>query len=162
VQILTPEQVARRLYDDKNSGFTEPEDEVGGFATYNKVQMPVSIGVTLAVQGTDFEFETVLDKLGRFSREAKKLIVVTPSAIYDSLTLVNFSYSRKAEQGANLLTVALEFVEVRETQVQVTTSVITKPKNPTSASTTQEGKKPISVVGRTAGTDIIPGQSGRR
>jgi hypothetical protein len=47
--------------------------------------------------------------------------------------------------------VALELTEVRETQVQVTTSVITKPKNPTSASATQEGRKMTSVLNKTFG-----------
>jgi hypothetical protein len=127
--------------------------EEGSFANYNKVQTPASLSLTLAVQGTDFELETVLDKLNRFSGEASKLIVVTPSVIYDNLTLVQYSYRRSAEQGATLLTVALTFTEVRETRVQVTTKVITKPKNPTSASKENVGR----VTPKTSGLSKLTG-----
>jgi hypothetical protein len=115
--------------------------EAGSFANYNKVQSPADIRVSLALQGTDFEIEAALARLDTFSKEASKLIVVTSAAVYDSLTLTGVSYSRRAESGVTLLIVLLSFYEVRESRSQVTTTVITQPKNPTSATRVNEGRK---------------------
>ena len=114
--------------------------EEGGFANYNKVQSPLDIHVTLATQGTDVEFEHILNKLNEYQAEAVKLFVSTPSAYYGPVTLESYSNKRTRESGAGQLTVELVFVEIREVQTQVTTRVITKPKNPTSSSKTNTGK----------------------
>lgn len=114
--------------------------ELGGFANYNKTQTPLDIRVTLATQGSDADFEYILFKLDEYQNEAVKLSVSTPSALYENMTLEAYSYKRSRESNAGLLTVELSLVEVREVQTQVTTTVITKPRNPTSAGNTNTGK----------------------
>ena len=114
--------------------------EEGSFANYNKVDMPLDVRVTLATQGTDDEFNTILITLDIYKREAKMLYVITPSRLYENMTLEMYSYKRTREAGAGMLTVELALVEVREVETQTTTTVITKPKNPTSAGKTNTGK----------------------
>lgn len=127
--------------DLRNEGqtLTYPIEE-GGFMNYNKVQSPLDIRVTLAVQGTNADFEPILQTLDEYQAEAIKLFVSTPSAYYGPVTLEAYSNKRTRESGAGQLTVELNFVEVREVQTQVSTTVITKPKNPTSADRTNTGK----------------------
>ena len=135
--------------DVRNEGqaLSYPVEE-GGFMNYNKVQTPLDIWVTLATQGTEADFEAILDKLDEFQRDPIKLFVVTPSAMYGPVTLEAYSNKRTRESGAGQLTVELNFVEVREVQTQVTTTVISKPKNPTSSSKTNTGKtQSTSVLG---------------
>ena len=115
--------------------------ELGGFANYNKVQTPLDIRVTLSTQGSNADFEYILSRLDEYQKGAVKLSVATPSALYGSLTLAAYSYRRAQDDGAGLLTVELSLIEVREVQTQVRTTVITKPKNATSADKANAGKK---------------------
>lgn len=120
--------------------------ELGSFANYNKVQSPLDIRVSLAIQGTETEFQDAILRLNKFQKEAEKLYVVTHGKIYENMTLESYSYTRKADRGAYLLIVDLDLVEVREVATQVTTTVISKPRNPTSASKKDEGQKNSSAM----------------
>lgn len=147
--------------DTRNEGqaLSYPVEE-GGFANYNKVQTPLDLRVTLATQGAEADFESILNRLDEYQAEARKLFVSTPAAFYGPMTLESYSNRRTTQSGAGLLTVELALVEVREVQTQTTTTVITKPKNPTSASTTNTGKtqpdaegdKPKSVLNTVFGS----------
>lgn len=127
--------------DIRNEGqaLSYPVEE-GGFMNYNKVQTPLDIRVTLATQGEPYDFETILKTLEEFQRDAVKVSVVTPSEFYASMTLEAYTYKHTRESGAGQLTVELSLIEVREVQTRVTTTVITRPKNPTSTGNTNTGK----------------------
>lgn len=134
--------------DVRNTGeaLSYPVEE-GGFMNYNKVQTPLDIRVTLAKQGDETEFESILDKLDEYQRDPIKLFVVTPAAVYGPMTLEGYSNRRTRDSGASQLTVELNFIEVREVQTQATTTVITRPKNATSADRANTGKtQPTSVI----------------
>lgn len=120
--------------------------EEGSFANYNKVDTPLDIRVTLATQGNNSDFEYILAKLDEYKREAVKLSVSTPSRLYESMTLETYSYKRSRDAGAGMLTVELALIEVREVETQVTTTVITRPKNPTSSGKTNTGKTQTTDV----------------
>lgn len=136
-------------YTNEGKALSYPVEQ-GGFANYNKVESPLGISVTLATQGLDSDFEYILERLDEYKGKAVKLSVVTPSALYESMTLETYSYRRTQDAGAGMLVVELSLVEVREVETQVTTTVITKPKNPTSSSTVNTGKTqpqtPTSVL----------------
>ena len=129
--------------DLKNTGIalSYPVEE-GGFASYNKVENPLGITVTLGIQGADSDFEAVLAKLNEYKTGAVTLAVATPAALYEKMTLETYSYKRARDAGAGMLVVVLTLKEVREVVTQTTTtgSAITKPKNPTSAGKRNTGK----------------------
>lgn len=118
--------------------------EKGSFADYNKVQNPLEIRVTLGKQGDASEIEAVKDQLDEYQQEAVKLSVVTPSGMYENMTLESYSYRQTQDSGASMLVAELAFMEVREVETQTKTTAsakaITKPKNPTSANTANTGK----------------------
>jgi hypothetical protein len=124
---------------------TEPIEE-GSFTTYNKIADPVEVGVTLLSQASFDEQAAILEKLKAYARDPVKLILVTPEAAYDSLTLESYSYSRTREAGATLLAVDLTLKEVREVETNVTTEATAPPisqdnaKNPGSTTKKSTGK----------------------
>lgn len=130
--------------DVKNEGqaLSYPVEE-GGFANYNKVQSPLDIRVTLSTQGTDADFEYILDTLNNYQANPIKLFISTPSAYYGPVTLEAYMNKRTRESGAGQLTVELGFIEVREIETQVSTTVITRPRNATSADKSNTGKTQV-------------------
>ena len=114
--------------------------ENGGFASYNKVESPLDIRLTLGLQGTEADFASALERIGKYKRDAVVLAVVTPAAMYRSMTLEAFSYKRAKGNGAGLLATELTLVEVRQVASRATTTAITQPKNPTSAGKVDTGK----------------------
>lgn len=114
--------------------------ELGGFANYNKVESPLEIKVTLALQGTNSDFEYALSKLGEYKRKAVTLAVSTPACLYGSMTLESYSYTRSRDNNAGMLTVELGLKEVRNVKTQVAARGITSPKNPTSADNVNVGR----------------------
>lgn len=115
--------------------------EEGSFANYNKVQTPLNIRATLGFQGTPSEIGDVLSKLDEYQQATKKISVVTPTDFYRSMTLESYNHAHARDNAANFLVAELYLVEVREVKTRVTTTVITRPKNPTSSDKTGTGKK---------------------
>lgn len=121
---------------------TKPVEE-GGFMTYNKVQQSTGLEITLARQGTAQDQQETLDQLEDLKTKPILISLSTPSALYENMTLEEYSYSRSANAGATLLVVQLKLVEVREIEAQVSFSPI-KVKNPTSASNKDTGSTQTS------------------
>lgn len=115
--------------------------EQGSFASYNKTQNPLDIRVTLSAQGTNADFEYILLQLDDYQKQAVRLSISTPAALYENMTLESYSYRRGQDNNAGILTVELNLVEVREVETQVKTTVITSPKNATSSGKTNTGRK---------------------
>jgi hypothetical protein len=130
--------------------------ERGGFASYNKVESPLAITVTLAVQGSEPDFAGILLRLEEYKREAVRLAVATPAALHESMTLQAYSYRRDREAGAGMLTVELSLVEVREVETRVTASLAGTPKNPTSSGKVYSGKKQTESVESGSGHSVAP------
>lgn len=114
--------------------------EAGSFVDYNKVQTPLEISITAARQGDETDFSAILETLDDNQAKPTKLFITTPSSYYGPMTLERYDYRRTVDNGAGLLLVNMNFVEVKEAQTQVTTTVITKPKNPSSANKTDTGQ----------------------
>lgn len=129
--------------------------EKGAFMSYNKVQSPLDIRVTLAKMGLPSEFSDILKTLDKYQTEALKLSAVTPSAYFDSLTLQSYSHRHEHRRNANMLTVELHLVEVREVESQTTNVQISKPKNPTSSGKVNTGKKQTKTPDSTQADNSI-------
>lgn len=112
--------------------------EEGSFTNYNKVESPLDISVTLATQGSESDFEFILVKLDEYKREAVTLSVITPALLYRNMTLKSYSYERKQENNAGMLSVQLDLVEVRKSG-QEGSALVSRFKNPSSASPIHTG-----------------------
>ena len=121
--------------------------EKGSFASYNKQASPREVTAVLACTKDIAQQQPVLAALDELAASTQKVSLVTPSAEYKSLNLQSYSYSRKGDEGAQLLVVELKLVEVREVETKVKTAStqaapITKAgaKNPSNASKASTGK----------------------
>lgn len=133
--------------------------EEGSFMSYNKVQSPLDIQVTLAKMGLPFEFADILKTLDKYQAEALKLMVVTPSAFFDSMTLESYAHRHDQRRNSNMLTVDLHLIEVKEVQSQTTNVEVSSPKNQTSAGKTNMGKQQAKAPApATSTTNTAPEQ----
>ena len=108
--------------------------EQGAFATYNKVQSPLSISLELGFDGEAYEQRAALARLERMRSGLEKVALATPYEYYPSLTLVSFSHRREPGLPNHALIVNLQLTEVREVGgVSGGLRSITWPKDPTSA-----------------------------
>jgi len=128
------------LDSSKNGQVSEYPIEEGSFASYNKTQSPCEMRVTLGMEGDPADLDHALHRLDEYQRKASLLIVSTPASLHENMTLVSYSYKRTKENNAGMLVVELSLKEIREVQTQVMTTVITEPKNPTSASSKKTGQ----------------------
>jgi hypothetical protein len=100
--------------------------EAGGFASYNKVQMPYDVRMKMVCSGniassdiTRMQFLTQLDVM-KNSLDLYEL--VTPDYTYPNMNMLDYDYARTSENGVSLLMVEAYFQEVRVTAGAVYTN----------------------------------------
>lgn len=94
--------------------------EEGSFATYNKVETPLEVTVSLGIQGDDATLQTALDTLNALQAGTELVSLVTPTAEYRDLNLEGFNYRQHREDGLGALWVELSLVGVRQVTAQYT------------------------------------------
>jgi hypothetical protein len=108
----------------------------GSFATYNRVQMPSTPKVVLALDGSENDRATFLVALEAACLSTNLYVVSTPEYTFYGYALESYSYSRKASRGVTLLTVEVQLKEVRQVSPNygtvATPSPIVSPQNPAS------------------------------
>lgn len=96
--------------------------ERGGFASYNKVEMPASPVVTLCFEGSEKERRAFLESIDAACISTELYSVVTPEATYINYSIERTNYSRRATKGATLLTVEISLKEIRQVSAAYTKS----------------------------------------
>lgn len=122
-QICYFDSFERFIYLQKNLVVQYPIEQ-GSFATYNKINNPLNLGVVLTKSG--FSINQSLDVMGAFSKEkflddldvyvngVKKVDIVTPSKTFLGFSIESANYTNSVEEGADILIVTLEIKEIRE------------------------------------------------
>lgn len=109
----------------------------GGFASYNKVEMPATPTVTLTFSGSESERSAFLATIDAACKSTVAHDVVTPEITYRGYQLERYTYQRRNTQGATLLRVDIGLKEVRE--VSAAYAKVT-PKDPSAAEQKDAGK----------------------
>lgn len=94
--------------------------EEGSFATYNKVETPLEVDVSLGIQGDDATLQSALDSLNALQAGTGLVNLVTPNAEYQDLNLESFNYRRRREDGLGVLWVDLSLVGVKQVKAAYT------------------------------------------
>src|SRR6185437_6935495 len=89
--------------------------EQGGFASYNKVQLPADVRVTFTKGGQEFEKAAFLASVDSALDSLDLCYVITPEMNYPNMNVVHYDYRRMARSGASLLIVDVWLEEVRPT-----------------------------------------------
>ena len=135
--------------------------EDGGFASYNKVQMPFDVRISFVVGSGAGGVSTRASFLSALELAVKSLdmyTVITPEAVYKNANLVHMEYSRESRRGVNLLVADVWVQEVR-----IATGTLTTTQSPTSQAAQNNGQgqaQPAPLQPRsTGGTPDAAGRS---
>lgn len=104
----------------------------GGFASYNKVILPGEPTVKLAFAGPPSDRTNFFNQLDKACGSTALYSVVTPEVTYHNYNIVDYSYMRRREEGANLIVVELHLREIRQVSASYSTTPtpINQPQNP--------------------------------
>lgn len=119
--------------------------EKGAFASYNKVQTPFDCRVRLAIGGTEDARTQFLATVDGMTNSIDLFSVVTPEVTYPSAALQSYNYHRDDRGGVTLLTVELDFIEVRQT-AQADASEVDQPQDPGAADPVSDGQVQATPV----------------
>lgn len=129
--------------------------EAGGFESYNKVATPAELRVTVTRGGSDGSRDNFLTRIDAMIASTDLFDVVTPDSAFRGYSLVSKDYRRTAEAGATLLSVELNFEEIRQTAASAFTAANAHantngdpPKSPSGANPVSAG--PVQPVTPTA------------
>ena len=100
--------------------------EQGGFASYNKVQLPFSAQLTYLCPGDYVTKATFLSTVGKVVKDTNLYTVVTPDASYPYANAIHYDYNREALRGFQMLTVTVWFEEIRQVQPSLPGSTTTQ------------------------------------
>lgn len=87
--------------------------EQGAFQNYNKVQFPFENRVQLTKGGSVKEKQQFLNIIESMAASLDLFDIVTPERTYYNVNVENISYDRSSASGAGLLTINLDFQEIR-------------------------------------------------
>lgn len=88
--------------------------ENGGFSTYNRVQLPFQILLTVSKGGSELDRTNFLQKLENAKNSIEKFSVITPEVTMLNVSIAHLAYERSQSRGANLLIVEIGLKEIRE------------------------------------------------
>jgi hypothetical protein len=88
--------------------------EKGSFASYNKVELPATPLVTMAMSGSESDRKKFLEALDKATKSTDLFSVVTPEVTYLKYSIERYAYQRRAQRGATLLVVDISLREIRE------------------------------------------------
>lgn len=117
--------------------------EQGGFASYNKVELPANPIVTLCLTGTEANRTSFLDAIDAACKSTDLFSVVTPEVTYVDYAVERYNYERRSNKGATMLIVEIALREIRQVSAQFAQSEkgeIDSPKDAGAAPTADAGK----------------------
>ena len=117
--------------------------ERGGFASYNKVNAPTRLQVTLGRTGRASVCAAILDRLEELKVGTELISVITPDRVLDGYSLAGFDYTYQAADGVDRLVVTLALEEVRQVDAEYSDQQLPRAavKHPADASTVDAGKQ---------------------
>jgi hypothetical protein len=127
--------------------------EAGGFADYNKVQVPFSAKYTFSKGGSVAERADFLNAVDAAKKSLYLFVALTPEVAYQNINVDHYDVKRTAKSGVTLLTVDVWCEEIRQAPAlqfsnapTAAPTPITNPANPEAADPVQDGTIQPSVA----------------
>jgi len=146
---------------DESKVVSAPIEE-GSFASYNKVESPLEIKVTLGLSGSTSDLQNALDSLTKYAGSTDLVNLVTPTAEYESLNLERFDYSLKREIGRGALYVSLSLKEIKQVQSEYTNAEVAPQQDRGKVQTKDAGSAAKSGSGSGSGSGSSTASAPRR
>ena len=88
--------------------------EEGSFTSYNKTTEPLEINMEIGFEGEDWELHHAITSLSELKDSVATFSIITPYHEYENMTLQNYDYEMKTENGLGALIANCTFKEIRE------------------------------------------------
>lgn len=88
--------------------------EEGSFTAYNKTSEPLELNMEIGFEGEDWELNHALTSLTELKESVATFSIVTPYHEYENMTLENYDYEMKTENGLGALIANCTFKKIRE------------------------------------------------
>ena len=138
---ITPDSVLEMSFQAESEATSEPIEK-GGFASFYKTKQPKNINFDIAFNTDDEKQQSILDTIYDIQCGYDLITAVTPTKIYENLTITSVSYSRSSEDGMTMLVLKLQLQEIVQVNIELGKSTATfTPKRPTSGNKKELGKK---------------------
>lgn len=110
--------------------------EQGAFSSYNKVENPWDVRITMTKGGSVNDRADFIDAIEAASKTTDLFTVMTPEVTYINANIEGWGYDRDARAGANMIVADIFIREVR----QALTAAFTDTKNPASMDSVSQGQ----------------------
>ena len=134
---IDPDSVLEMNCTSESEATSEPIEK-GNFASFYKTNSPDTISLVFSFNSDDARQNAALDKIEERKKSYELISILTPTHLYEDMTILTYSYSRTNSDGMTLLVLQVDFQKIK--QVAINTGVA-QYKNVTSASKKNTGKK---------------------
>ena len=134
---ITPDSVLEMSFQSESEATSEPIEK-GGFASFYKTNSPETVSLVFSFSADDARQNNALDKIRERKENYDLISILTPTHLYENMTIVSYSYNRTNTDGMTMLVLQVDFQQIK--QVAVNTGVA-EFKNATSAKKKNTGKK---------------------
>ena len=135
---ITPDSVLEMSFQSESEATSEPIEK-GGFASFYKTNSPETVSLVFSFSADDARQNTALDKIRERKENYDLISILTPTHLYENMTIISYSYNRTNTDGMTMLVLQVDFQQIK--QVAVNTGVVAVFKNVTSAKKKNTGKK---------------------
>ena len=135
---ITPDSVLEMSFQAESEATSEPIEK-GGFASFYKTNSPETVSLVFSFSADDARQNTALDKIRERKENYDLISILTPTHLYENMTILSYSYNRTNTDGMTMLVLQVDFQQIK--QVAVNTGVVAVFKNVTSAKKKNTGKK---------------------
>ena len=136
---ITPDSVLEMSFQSESEATSEPIEK-GGFASFYKTNSPETVSLVFSFSSDDAKQNNVLDKIKERKENYDLISILTPTHLYENMTILSYSYNRTNTDGMTMLVLQVDFQQIKQVAVNVNTGVA-QHKNVTSASKKNTGKK---------------------
>ena len=134
---VTPDSVLEMSFQAESEATSEPIEK-GGFASFYKTNSPETVSLVFSFSADDAKQNNALDKIRERKENYDLISILTPTHLYENMTILSYSYNRTNTDGMTMLVLQVDFQQIK--QVAVNTGVA-EFKNATSAKKKNTGKK---------------------
>ena len=134
---ITPDSVLEMSFQAESEATSEPIEK-GGFASFYKTNSPETVSLVFSFSADDARQNNALDKIRERKENYDLISILTPTHLYENMTILSYSYNRTNTDGMTMLVLQVDFQQIK--QVAVNTGVAGF-KNVTSAKKKNTGKK---------------------
>ena len=134
---ITPDSVLEMSFQAESEATSEPIEK-GGFASFYKTNSPETVSLVFSFSADDARQNTALDKIRERKENYDLISILTPTHLYENMTIVSYSYNRTNTDGMTMLVLQVDFQQIKQVAVNTGVAVF---KNATSAKKKNTGKK---------------------